>query len=323
MRIMIVGDSMTVGSRGDYTWRYRLWRHLRGSGADVAFVGPYTRLYDRTTGTATAVGYRDPEFETAHHAVWGRPMSRLTARIAADITAYRPDLLLVMMGLIDLGFYTLAERTEANLRAFIDRARAAAPAIGMVVAAVPENDRAHTDTLFAAQRADFNRRQARALGELSTPRSPLVRAAPPADWDLLADTYDGTHLSPRGEHRIAAMFAGALHARFELGTAYGTIPASHPGLPAPSPPTVRGRATGALLSWDPVAGADGYHVLVRDVTADLPWSRLPWPVAGLSCPFDDLLPGHGYAFAVRALRGNDESASSPTVRLGERAPAYG
>jgi hypothetical protein len=27
-RVLIVGDSITQGSAGDFTWRYRLWKHL-------------------------------------------------------------------------------------------------------------------------------------------------------------------------------------------------------------------------------------------------------------------------------------------------------
>lgn len=39
-RIMVVGDSITQGSSGDYTWRYRLWRHLTDRGVRVDLVGP-------------------------------------------------------------------------------------------------------------------------------------------------------------------------------------------------------------------------------------------------------------------------------------------
>ena len=40
MRILIVGDSMTQGSAGDWTWRYGLWKHLDDADVDVDFVGP-------------------------------------------------------------------------------------------------------------------------------------------------------------------------------------------------------------------------------------------------------------------------------------------
>jgi len=312
---MVVGDSMTIGSRGDHTWRYRLWRHLRRTGVDAAFTGPYTGVYDRETGTV-GDGYRDPDFDTAHHASWGRPIGRLNERITADVERYRPDVLLVLMGLIDLGFYTLSDATEANLRTFISAVRAGNPAARIVLSPVPVNDRALADPLFAAQRTDFNARQERVVADLATPESPLLLAGELPEWDLLADTYDGTHPNERGEHKIAAVFAETLHTGLGLGRPYGPIPDPRSALPAPAAPTaVRTRPAALDLRWPQVPGADRYHVLVRDVTGGQGWARLPWPVTTPSCPFDDLLPGHTYAFAVRALHGNDESASSRVLRV--------
>jgi hypothetical protein len=311
---MIVGDSMTIGSRGDYTWRYRLWRHLRSAGVDAAFTGPYTGVYDHATGEACD-GYRDPRFPTAHHAAWGRPIGALNERITADVRRHRPDTLLVLMGLIDLGFYTLADATEANLRAFVAAVRTGNPAARIVLAPVPLNDRGQSDPLFAAQRADFNARQARAAAGLSTPAAPVLLTGPLPGWDLLADTYDGTHPSERGEHKIAAAFAGTLHTGLGIGAPYGPIPRTRSALPAPGTPALtRTGAASAMLGWPPVAGADRYHVLVRDVTGGVPWARLPWPVTEPRCPFDGLLDGHTYAFAVRALNGTAEGPSSPVLR---------
>lgn len=323
---MHVGDSMTIGSRGDYTWRYRLWRHLRATGADCAFTGPYAGVYDRASGTVGG-GYRDPSFPTAHHAAWGRPMGVLNERIAADVARYRPDVLLVMVGLIDLGFYTPADVTEANLRTFVTAVREGNPAARIVLTPVPVNDRVLADPLFAAQRTDFNARQERVVAELSTPSSPLVLTGGLPEWDLLADTYDGTHPSERGEHKIAAVFAEALYG-LGVGGRYGAIPAGRSGLPAPARPTaVQGAGSGLVVRWPGVPGVERYHVLVRDVTGGQAWARLPWPVSATRCPFADLLPGHTYAFAVRALRGNDEGPSSPVLRVfvtgGERGMPEG
>lgn len=315
---MPVGDSMTIGSRGDHTWRYRLWHHLRAAGVDFAFAGPYTGVYDRETETA-GDGYRDPNFGTAHHASWGRPIGSLNRVITADVRRYRPDVLLVLMGLIDLGFYTLADATEVNLRAFVAAVRAGSPEARIVLAPVPVNDRALADALFAAQRVDFNTRQERVVAELTTPESPLLLTGGLPEWDLLADTYDGTHPNERGEHKIAAMFAETLHAGLGIGRSYGPIPRTRPALPAPAMPrAVHGPGRGLVLHWPAVAGAERYHVLVRDVTAGQDWTRLPWPVTGTHCLFADLLAGHTYAFAVRAvrtLRGNEEGPSSGVLRV--------
>lgn len=41
-KLMFVGDSITHGQEGDYTWRYRLWEWLKDSNVHFQFVGPYT-----------------------------------------------------------------------------------------------------------------------------------------------------------------------------------------------------------------------------------------------------------------------------------------
>lgn len=218
--MMLAGDSMTIGLRGDYTWRYRLWHHLRDHRVPVAFVGPHTGVYDPRAEAETPSGYRDPRFDTAHHAAWGRPMPALTATIATDLRRYRPDYLLLMAGLIDLGFYTLSDATEAALRDLLGRARGAIPALRVVLAPVPVNDRTLRDGLFAAQCRDYNSRLRRVAGELNTPAAPVLMADVLPQWHLPADTTDGTHPSPTGEHKIAATFADALHRGFGLAAPY-------------------------------------------------------------------------------------------------------
>ena len=44
--------------------------------------------------------------------------------IGEAVRAHRADVLLVSLGLIDLGFYTNAEQTAENVRAFVAEARA-------------------------------------------------------------------------------------------------------------------------------------------------------------------------------------------------------
>ena len=45
IRIMVVGDFISQGYAGDYTWRYRLWEWLRAGAVDVDFVGPYSGTF--------------------------------------------------------------------------------------------------------------------------------------------------------------------------------------------------------------------------------------------------------------------------------------
>ncbi|WP_374226936.1 GDSL-type esterase/lipase family protein [Streptomyces sp. JJ38] len=221
MRFMCVGDSMTIGSAGDYTWRYRLWAHLREAAVPAEFVGPRDALHEGSHA------YGEPAFPAAdrgHLAGWGEGWLHHADVIADAVHTHRPDVLLVSLGLIDLGFYTDAGQTAANVRRFLAEARRADPAIRAVLLPVIPNVRAAHDLPFAAEVARFNALLTVAVAELSTPGSPLVLAPAPADWDLARDTYDGTHPAAPGEHRLAAAFAAALHDAWALGAPYAVAP---------------------------------------------------------------------------------------------------
>lgn len=233
MRIMCVGDSMTIGVPGDYTWRHRLFQHLRRTAAPVTFVGPEQGLYDRGRDAVVSAGYRDPLFPRHHAAGWGRGLRHLAPEIGAYVRRHRPHLVLTMLGLIDLGFYAHVQETEKHLRRYVAEARAADPEIALVLAEVPPAVRARDDAWFAAECAQYNERLRACAAELRTARSPVVTAALPKSYDIATDTYDGTHPNEDGEHKIAAMFAGALSGGLGIGAPYPAVVRS-----LDAPPTI-------------------------------------------------------------------------------------
>ncbi|MEU6395200.1 GDSL-type esterase/lipase family protein [Streptomyces sp. NPDC046939] len=214
LRFMCVGDSMTIGSAGEHTWRHRMWLHLRASGTDCMFVGPRTALH----GGGHA--YADPDFPQAHFAGWGEGWQHMAPAIADAVTETRADILLISLGLIDLGFYTNAEQTAANVRRFVTGARTANPALRMVALPVIPNIRAESDAPFAAQVTHFNTLLAKTIADLDEPRSPLLLASVPESYDIHTDTYDGTHPNASGEHKLAAAFANTLHQAWSIGAPY-------------------------------------------------------------------------------------------------------
>ncbi|NSC22370.1 hypothetical protein FM076_14720 [Streptomyces albus subsp. chlorinus] len=223
MRILFVGDSMTIGAAGDHTWRYRMWQHLTRTLPDGSphIVGPRTALHEGSHAYADA---DFPAHARAHLAGWGEGWLHMARVVRETVAAHRPDTLLVSLGLIDLGFYTDPEQTLANVESFWAEARAADPLLRGVVLPVIPNIRAATDPSFAAACARFNTLLAKALADLSEPRSPLLLASVPPDWSLERDTYDGTHPSAEGEHRMAAAFADALHQAWAVGGPYRVAP---------------------------------------------------------------------------------------------------
>jgi hypothetical protein len=221
LRIMPVGDSMTIGSSGDHTWRYRMWRHLCTTyGGPFALVGPRETLYDKAADAPTSYAYAEPDFPRAHLAGWGEGWLHMAPLIGDAVRSCRADVLLVSLGLIDLGFYTNAEQTAENVREFVAEARAARPRVRMVLLPVIPNIRAASDTSFAAQVDRFNELLAKAVADLDEPRSPLLLASIPPSYDIHADTYDGTHPNASGEHKIAGAFADAMYQGWAMGEPY-------------------------------------------------------------------------------------------------------
>ncbi|MBQ0867799.1 MULTISPECIES: GDSL-type esterase/lipase family protein [Streptomyces] len=220
MRVLFVGDSMTIGAAGDHTWRYRFWQHLCRTVPDRAaweIVGPRTALHEGSHA------YADPLFPhhaRAHLAGWGAGWLHMAPLVRETVASYRADTLLVSLGLIDLGFYTDPEQTLGNVELFLTEARAGNPTLRAVLLPVMPNIRAVTDPAFADACARFNTLLAKAVAELSQPRSPLLLASVPHDWSPERDTYDGTHPSAEGEHRMAAAFADALHQAWGVGGPY-------------------------------------------------------------------------------------------------------
>ncbi|MFD1660487.1 SGNH/GDSL hydrolase family protein [Streptomyces caeni] len=221
LRFMPVGDSMTIGSAGEHTWRYRLWQHLCTTyGGPFRIVGPRETLYDKATDEPTSYAYAEPDFPRAHLAGWGEGWLHMAPLIAEAVRESRADVLLVSLGLIDLGFYTNAEQTTENVRGFVAQARTANPRVRMVLLPVIPNVRAEEDASFAAQVTHFNELLEKTVADLDEARSALLLASPPPAYDIHRDTYDGTHPNASGEHKIAGAFAEAMHQGWGLGQPY-------------------------------------------------------------------------------------------------------
>ncbi|MFE9248653.1 GDSL-type esterase/lipase family protein [Streptomyces sp. NPDC007088] len=224
MRFLFVGDSQTIGRAGDHTWRYRMWQHLGASfGGPFKIVGPRDGLYDPSADAPVSYAYADedwPLHARRHLAGWGEGWQHMVPLVGDAVRGGKAQVLLVALGLIDLGFYTNSEQTADNVRRFFAEARAANPGVRAVVLPVIPNIRAQADDSFAEEVDHFNTLLAKAVAELDSPSSPLLLASLPQDYDIHRDTYDGTHPGPSGERRIAAAFATALHQGWGLGGPY-------------------------------------------------------------------------------------------------------
>lgn len=221
---------MTIGSAGEHTWRYRLWQHLcTAYDRPFTLVGPRETLHDPSTDAPTSYAYADPDFPRGHLAGWGEGWHHMAPLIGEHVRSCRADVLLVSLGLIDLGFYTNAEQTADNVRAFVAGARAADPRVRVAVMPVIRNIRVEADAPFAEQVDRFNELLAKTVADLDEPDSPLLLVPPPASYDFHTDTYDGTHPNETGEHKLAAAFAEAMWHGWGLGGPYGAQPSDSAG----------------------------------------------------------------------------------------------
>jgi lysophospholipase L1-like esterase len=281
-RILVVGDSITQGSSGDYTWRYRLWKHLQADAANVDFVGERTWLYDNIANVQGSTAYAAPNFDQAHHAKWGQQLQLEKDEIAPAVAASSPDVMLLLMGINDLTWGVESPETAfVNMQTLLRNAKARAPGLRVVVGHVLTR----WDLLGQVEQNVTDTAALNALIDTlpSMPEFAYVRvAATNNGWNPQADTWDGTHPNSTGEVVIAAGFADAL-AAMRIGGAYGartavqwpgtttiTTAASTATVPASTPGTPTGVAGQNLvnLSWGAASGATGYLIQQRQAGQD-------------------------------------------------------
>lgn len=317
-KVMVVGDSITQGSAGDYTWRYRLYKHLVGAGLRPDLVGPRRDLFNNVTNQQGDLNYVDPAFDTDHNAIWGRTIAQTEQVIENEARAAGPDYLVVLLGINDLTFFTDAAQTEVVLRRFLANARNGRPKLKIVLGTVLPTSKSVAEPAFAARLADYNARLAAVAAELSTARSPITVAATARDVDVAADLYDGVHPNARGELKIAAAFADALSSRFGLGAPYPRpLPVVPIGPRTPPRLTAEPLDQSARLSWTESPGATGYWVWRRVADSGAAFERLTWPLPFTENPWTHLYLANGvtYEFQLQPAKYFADGVFSNVVRV--------
>lgn len=237
IRILRVGDSITRMTAMDGT----LGRLLAEAGLTVDFVGAQKPSADEAGADTDCEGYngRPIEFFTKHQATYGDepysdncPMADAIP-LQKAIETYRPDLVLVMVGVNNLagpnpGIPTAALTTK--LENFLDRLEEWKPAgTSIVLSTVPPANEAKDPgnpnrnlrhQLYSTNvvRPVFERRLA--AGKPYTLADPNAVLAP-------EDIKDGVHPSRAGKKKLNAVWAEAVLRALDV----------HPAPPAPVAPT--------------------------------------------------------------------------------------
>ena len=325
--IMIVGDSISHGLEGDYTWRYRLHEHLKTWRVDVDFVGPYrgTNVIPGSPPAASAIAapafhgaYRNGiAFDNDHLAVTGMQVSQFKNDVKAQVDRYHPDYLLVALGFNDLS-WSGREPTAVvdDIAELVRNARAGRPDIRILVANVVHRTPLPHQPELAAIINGYNGKLKTLLAALSTTESPtrLVDVSP--SYDPRRDSYDGLHPNLRGEFKIAHAFAEVLAGEFDLGGSFAAAPSSESDWIPQAPGWIRAQPTadGMRLEWEHSVGAAGYSLYVRDVTVGQPFQRAPLSVGADSWVHTQVVARHEYEFYVVPIRGIYEGPASSRTR---------
>jgi lysophospholipase L1-like esterase len=315
-RVLIVGDSITQGSAGDFTWRYRLWKHLAATAPGAAdFVGDRTYLYDNIAEQQGSMAYADPNFDTAHHALWGRPLAFEKDTVASAVSSSGAQVVLVLLGINDLAWFgETPAQVAADMDTFIRNVRSANPAAKIVIGHVLSRyDIFGQKLVNVNDTQDLNARYDALAAARSTASSRVVTAATDAGWDPRVDTWDGTHPNSTGEVRIAAKFADALHG-LGLGAAYGSIPSSVQWTSTGAKPSAVSGDRKVTLSWAARPGANAYFIEQKiDSIGQTAFTRLPYAVSATSWTAGLLLAGWVVEFRVVPVKGLMTGLPGPAV----------
>lgn len=312
-RIMIVGDSISQGLEGDFTWRFRLEQHLRSQGLGVEFVGPHhgTRAMplaeSNNPGPNFDGAYRDRiSFDSDHDAQWGWQVHQAKDVMFQTVADNRPDWLLVELGFNDLGWFVNGpEGTRNDMITLINEARRANPRIAILVANVVTRSPISGREDLPGLVNNYNSLIVGTLSGLSSSQSPIRLVDINRTFVYGTDAYDGLHPNESGEFKIAAAFADGLRA-MGLGSTTLNTPANIPALALSVPSSISPVANkaGITVSWSHVFGAGGYILWQRDTTIGQDWQKGAYTIAADSHLANWLLDGHNYEFRVQAVRGD-------------------
>lgn len=277
LRVIIVGDSMSQGQQGDWTWRYRIWEWFQAQGVAVDFVGPYSGTVQPDTPSApsppplygepvptpvpkTCGGYAvgvSADFDSDHFAVWGRNAAVAQTLIHDVVASNMADLMLLMIGFNDLGWpSSKPPRALYNVEMLVANARAANPYLGFAIADIPQRTIIGGRGDLIRETTAYNKLLPDAIARWTTAQSPVHLVQLQEHYDCAPTNcpagYDGLHPNALGEYQIARAFTRTLVNHFKIGIYSLQIPRDLPSRPLPVPSNLQVFTSpgGVTATWD-------------------------------------------------------------------------
>lgn len=335
-KILTLGDSLTRGAAGDYTWRYFLWRHLvtGGSGTTAAspaaydMVGGYSTLVDPVNG-GDSTDFRCA-FDTDTGAVGGARLAQYLEKASSTssssvarkmVTDSGAGVVVVFAGINDLvgkassGIAALDAQELLGVAAQVAaEAQAGNSKVKVLFVTAPTYD--SSSQTWASEAKKFDSLLLASASSWSTGTSQVAAISAAQHWGGTDLTYDMAHPNPQGEITLGSQIAAGLQG-------LGVGPSA--SLPIPSTPLPVGPADPAVLaqpsvsgstvslSWTLPAGAVQSRVERKDLTSGTGWTSLGTRTLsyGASGPpytstFDDntYVSGRAYQYRIVAARGS-------------------
>ncbi|MCZ4498254.1 MAG: fibronectin type iii protein [Marmoricola sp.] len=288
-KVLPVGDSLTVGASGDYTWRYFLWKQLlvkSGSTTKtgINFVGPHTKVVDPVSVQQTSDDYICP-FDQDTGAYPGTFLSRYLIKtnfagttysslIKGLVKYYNPAVVIMFIGINDLertynGSQPQSpDKVLSNAKKAVAEIRAAKSNAKIIFSTVSSFINPVVPSATRAKLKSYNDKLVAAGPGWSTSTSPVRVVRTVQNWGTTKFTYDGLHPNVQGEVQIAHDFAVALN-KFGVGPKPAAVPSMAKYLGPRtvanlSKPTVSG--TKVTLRWTMPSGSVRTIIERADVT---------------------------------------------------------
>lgn len=193
MRIMAVGDSITVGLGTNTNYRVPLSARLRAHCANIAFVGPFNdSLTSEATQCAAVSGIWATQVDQSHITNWTKKS--------------QPDIALIHLGTNDVRANSPTATTINALRSIIAKMRAVNPNIIIFLAQIIGIKDPNLNTRVIA----LNNEIALIPSSENTLESPVYLVDQYTGFNPDLDTSDGIHPMEHGLNKIAQKWLSAM-----------------------------------------------------------------------------------------------------------------
>ncbi len=202
-RVLVIGDSISHGYGGDWTWRYWLAREFKRQGVPADFVGP-----SRTPSGGTRYE-REGSWDSDHGALAGATTEYFSPLIRGLLADYRPDVLILELGINDVFHGDPAEVVILQLQQLINSVRLERQDLPIVLAELPNTGQAQRDATSA--RVNQAMTLWAATGAVTLVHNRTGEGSETPLWSPVRHTFDGVHPNATGQTLLAHRVGQALH----------------------------------------------------------------------------------------------------------------